>query len=310
MGKTNIGWCDYSLNYYSWDCTRVSPGCKNCYMLAMANRYGKPVVGRPQWRGANAFKELWKIPAGSLVFVNDMSDTYHENAKVEWIHTIHNTAAYLRPDVWFLLLTKRPERAYGMRDQLIWPDNLWLGTSVENEDYLWRLDYLLETPAAGHFLSAEPLLGPLTDLSAYLNPKILRAGRRLDWIILGGESGPGRRQFFHAWALEVQWMCDEFGIPFFFKQGGAFKPGQDRVLNGRTFSEFPSVFGREQVASATDEMPQMQLTLGLQSDYEIQLEQEQTTLDAYLETTSCPDCAWDRAVCKACAGRLRMLESE
>lgn len=232
MGKTKIEWCDYSLNFYTWDCTKVSPGCKNCYMMALAERYGKPLVGRPQWRGANAYKELRRIPAGSVVFVNDMSDTYHESVPEAWIHAIHNAAAYNRPDLTFLLLTKRPERAYAMRHQLIWPRNLWLGTSVESEDYLWRLSYLRHIPAAGRFVSAEPLLGSLRrGLEYYLRPEWI------SWVIVGGESGANRRAFDPDWAREIRDMCSRTGAKFFFKQGSAFKPGQDRVLDGRTWDE-------------------------------------------------------------------------
>lgn len=242
MGKTNIGWTDYSLNFYTWDCTKVSAGCQNCYMMSMAQRYGKPMAGRPQWRGKNAYKELFSIPAGSRVFVNDMSDTYHEAVPAEWIHHIHNAAAYLRPDLTFLLLTKRPERAYGMRDLLVWPKNLWLGTSVESEGCLWRLDYLLKTPAAGHFLSAEPLLGPLPSLWPYLWPVwywTATKSTRLDWVIVGAESGSNRRSFDKLWARGIRMMCTEAHVPFFFKQGSAFKPGQDRLLDGREWNETP-----------------------------------------------------------------------
>lgn len=242
MGKTNIGWCDYSLNFYTWDCNKTSPGCAHCYMMSLASRYGKPLVGRPQWRGAAAYKELRHIPSGATVFVNDMSDTYHESVPDKWIHAIHNAAAYLRPDLTFLLLTKRPERAYYMRHLLAWPSNLWLGTSVENADYLWRLDYLLKTPAAGHFLSAEPLLGPL-DLRFYLGRCLrypdLGYKHALKWVIVGGESGSKHRPFDHAWAKSILHDCIDFGVPFFFKQGSAFKPGQDRKLSGWEWSQSP-----------------------------------------------------------------------
>lgn len=243
MGKTNIGWCDYSLNFYTWDCTKVSPGCANCYMMAMASRYGKPLVGRPQWRAA-AYKELRSIPAGATVFVNDMSDTYHDSVPDEWIHRIHNAAAYLRPDLTFLLLTKRPERAFYMRHLLIWPDNLWLGTSVENADYLWRCSYLLMTPAAGHFLSAEPLLGQLGSLLRfYLGGCLAYPDHRwehaLKWVIVGGESGGNRRPFNPDWAQEILYNCLDYNVPFFFKQGSAFKPGQDRKLKGWEWEQSP-----------------------------------------------------------------------
>lgn len=235
MGKTTIEWCDYSLNFYTWDCTKISPGCQNCYMMNMARRFGKPLAGRPQWRGAAAHKELKAIPPGAAVFVNDMSDTYHEHVPAAWIHAIHNAAAYTRPDLTFLLLTKRPERAYAMRHLLAWPKNLWLGVSVENADYLWRMGYLARIPAAGRFVSAEPLLGSLVWPGGDYLEGYLRSG--ISWMIVGGESGAARRAFDPEWAREIRDVCAKTGTRFFFKQGSAFKPGQDRVLDGRVWSE-------------------------------------------------------------------------
>lgn len=257
MTKSNISWTDWSWNPYDWHCTPLSPGCKNCYARAFAERLGKTFVGKPNWRGAKAWLELKKIPSGSAVFVNSFSDTYHEDVPGEWIHAIHNAAAYNRPDLTFLLLTKRPERAYAMRHTLAWPENLWIGTSVESAEYLWRLDYLLEIPAAGHFLSAEPLLGSLAGLEKYLsvafgryqpgyehtpaNWKHInhRPKQCLDWTIVGGESGAVRRPFQTAWAEEIRDMCQEAGTSFYFKQGSGFKPGQNRLLDGREWNETP-----------------------------------------------------------------------
>ena len=237
MAKTGIEWADNSLNFYNWDCTRVSPGCKNCYMMAMANKFNRPMTGHPQWRGAKAYKELKAIEPGAVVFVNSMSDTYHESVPVAWIHGIHNAATYLRPDVIFLLLTKRPERALALSDYLSWPKNLWIGTSVETPEYLWRLDYLLQIPAVGHFISAEPLLDSLTELRPYLYPTPQRKG--LGWVILGGESGDKRRMFKQDWAREVRDLCVKAKVPFLFKQGSALYPGQDRLLDKREWNEAP-----------------------------------------------------------------------
>lgn len=237
MGETTIEWASHTWNPYTWDCTKVSPGCKNCYMMAMADRFGKPLVGSPKWRGAAAWKELKGFPVGAVIFVNSMSDTYHESVPAAWIHSIHNTAM-LHPDKTFLILTKRPERVYGMRHLLAWPKNLWLGTSVENEDYLWRLNFLLRVPAAGHFVSAEPLIGSLRYLETYLSDKP-GVHKGLGWVIVGGESGNGRREFNKDWAREIRDMCIRRGVPFLYKQGGAFKSGQDRVLDNRTWDETP-----------------------------------------------------------------------
>lgn len=259
--ETGISWTDYTLNAFKWFCTRVSPGCKNCYMMTLAERYPQHAADRPVWRGAALFKELKKIPAGKRVFFGSMYDPYHEQNPLKYIHAIHNIVLS-RPDLTFQILTKRPERVLGLKDQLAWPENLWLGTSVENEEYLWRLDYLLDIPAAKHFVSAEPLLGSLgPHFAPYLyeqtefNPalKLLDNGiltasvlrgtwrlrPKLDWVIVGGESGANRRPFSHDWAREIRDMCDEAGVAFFFKQGGDLYPGKDNLLDGLTYAQFP-----------------------------------------------------------------------
>lgn len=245
MGKTTIEWASHSWNPYSWNCDKVSPGCAHCYAEALARRWGQQFSGAPTTRGQSAWNELRSLPPGAVVFVNSMSDTYHEGASWQMIHSIHNAAAYSRPDVTFLVLTKRPERALGLSPLLAWPPNLWLGASVERNDYLWRLDYLLHTPAAGHFVSAEPLLGRLDLIQPYLYPQY-RIGRggaikrpALGWVIAGGESGAGRREFFKGWAAELQIQATAARIPFLFKQGSAYTPGQDRLLGGREWNESP-----------------------------------------------------------------------
>lgn len=243
MAKTNIEWASHSWNRYTWDCTKVSEGCKNCYMMALAERRGKPIIGRPQLR-ASALPELKTFPSGAVIFVNSMSDTYHEAVPLEWIQEIHNTAA-AHPDKTFLLLTKRPRRALELSPRLVYPPNLWVGTSIEKNKYLFRLDDLLQIPAAGHFLSAEPLLEPLLNLAPYLDqlvPDYLRIrGVRhpLRWVIVGGESGKGRRTFNKSWARQIRDMCDEAGVPFMFKQGSSHQPGQDRLLDGQTWDQTP-----------------------------------------------------------------------
>lgn len=252
MSKTTIEWASHTLNFYTWDCTKVSPGCQHCYMMELAKRRNKPLIGYPMWRGANAFKELRSLPTGSVAFINSMSDTYHEHVPLAWVHSIHNAAAYLRPDVTFLLLTKRPERALALAPFLSWPKNLWIGTSVENGDYLWRLDYLLNIPAAGHFVSAEPLISALPELDRWISGRNavvnqwggvsvypIKPPRKLGWVIVGGESGKERRPFKQEWAREIRDMCFEAGTPFLFKQGSAFMSGQDRLLDGREWNETP-----------------------------------------------------------------------
>lgn len=235
MSETKIEWASHTWNPYLWRCNKVSAGCKNCYMFTMAERYGqvpmllKDEVMPTRWPKAEA--ELKRFPSGAVVFVNSMSDTFHEKASMVDIQRVFRTAA-TRPDLTFLVLTKRIERAYNLRNLLSWPKNLWLGTSVESDDYMSRLDWLLKTPAFGKFLSAEPLLGPLPRLPEYL-------ARGLGWVIAGGESGVGRRPFKLDWVRGIRDACQTESIPFMYKQGAAFKSGQDRVLDGRTWDGVP-----------------------------------------------------------------------
>lgn len=260
MSETNIEWASHTWNCYDWHCTKVSPGCQHCYAETLAKRMGKTFNGAPNWRGKNAIKELLTFPSGAVIFVNSMSDSYHEGATLAMIHAIHNAAAYIRPDVTFLLLTKRPERALALSPHLIYPPNLWVGTSVESQDYLWRLNYLLQIPAAGHFLSAEPLLSALPNLDQYMvaewewiQPRVIRDGRMwysypatqhlkrypLRWVIVGAESGADRRPMNLDWVRDIQYQCYHRSVPFMYKQGGAFKPGQNRMLDGQTWDETP-----------------------------------------------------------------------
>ncbi len=258
MSKTNIAWTDESINPYGWICREISPGCAHCYAHALAKRAGKDFHGAFYSRWPAAMKEVKAVKPGSTVFLNSCSDTYFAEASDQDVHRVHNLAL-ARPDVTWLILTKRPERAYHLRDVLAWPANLWLGVSVETADYLWRIDYALATPAAGVFISAEPLLG---DIGCLLRPYLDERGyvwrnkevpddvhdlgrlRAVGWVICGGESGANRRLFEKRWAASVMYSCVEFGVPFFFKQGSAFKPGQDRELNGMTWDGVPAAFGK------------------------------------------------------------------
>jgi protein gp37 len=236
MGKTSIEWASHSLNFYTWHCHKVSEGCKNCYMMAQARRYGKDPVGRPQWR-ENALKEYHALQPGAVVFVNSMSDTYHPDVPLAWPRRIHDLAV-LKPDVIFLLLTKRPENARDWADELAWPDNLWIGTSVEKRKYLHRIDTLLQIPARGHFLSAEPLLESLIASDAILESYLTRRNK-LGWVIVGADSGKDRRAFDTQWARSIRDACQDANVPFLYKQGSHFKSGQNRVLDGRTWDETP-----------------------------------------------------------------------
>ena len=240
MGKTNIGWCDKSLNFYSWNCNKVSEGCKNCYAEAMAARMGKPFAGAPQWR-ETAMKEFRALKSGETAFINDMSDTFHERVPFPIIEKLFILMRQ-RPDVTFLLLTKRIERVAEIKDRIWWSDNIWLGTSIENRKRLNRLAILRGIAVPRKFLSIEPLLEDLGEVSF--------AG--IDQVIVGGESGANRRPFQKAWAADIRDQCRRDGVPFYFKQGGAFKPGQDRELGGQTYDDL--AWNTPGVADAVDQL--------------------------------------------------------
>jgi protein gp37 len=170
----------------------------------------------------------WKKP--QMVFVNSMSDLFHEDVPLEFIRRVFDVMQ--RAD-WhrFQVLTKRSGRLAELAPLLPWPDNMWMGVTVESEQYVRRIDDLRTVPAALRFLSLEPLLGPL--------PALDLAG--IDWAIVGGESGPGARPMAESWVLDIQRQCRVAGVPFFFKQwGGTNKKKAGRILAGRAWDEMPS----------------------------------------------------------------------
>lgn len=231
--KSSIEWTESTWNPLS-GCTKISPGCKHCYAERMAGRL--KAMGQPNY--ANGFAltlheealELplrWKKP--QTIFVNSMSDMFH--VKVPR-HFILKAFDVMQKAYWhrFQVLTKRAERLAMLSEQLPWADNIWMGVSVENESYTHRVDRLRETEAAIKFLSLEPLLGPLDNLC--LNG--------IDWVIVGGESGPGARPMNAEWVLSIRDQCVRANVPFFFKQwGGVRKKKFGRTLDGRTWDEMP-----------------------------------------------------------------------
>jgi len=239
MAKTSIEWASHTFNPYTWNCTQVSPGCKNCYALERSRRYhGKPSNGAdfttlPPVIRKKAWKELRKFPDGAVIFVNSHSDTYHEGVSIKTIHAAHQVAID-HPHLTFLMLTKRIERVWYMRHLLAFPDNLWVGTSIESHDYIWRLDYLADIPSAGRFVSAEPLL----DNIFFAEHPAFQAGK-INWVIAGAESGLNRRQFNEDWARQIRDDCIRYGVPFMFKQGSHRLSGRNRFLDGRTWDETP-----------------------------------------------------------------------
>jgi len=231
--KSAIEWTESTWNPLT-GCTKVSPGCKHCYAERMARRL--QAMGQPNYR--NGFKltlhehalELplhWGQP--QMIFVNSMSDLFHEEVPIEFILKVFEV---MKKASWhtFQVLTKRSKRLLELDHKLTWPDNVWMGVSVENKDYTFRIDHLRQTRAKTKFLSLEPLLGPLHNLNL----------SRTNWVIVGGESGPKARLMQQAWVVDIRDQCRDANVPFFFKQwGGTNKKKSGRELDGRTWDELP-----------------------------------------------------------------------
>ena len=234
--RSAIEWTDATWNPVT-GCTKVSPGCDHCYAEAITNRFKRgpfeQVRVHPK-RLEHPYR--WKAPR--RIFVNSMSDLFHRDIPEEFFDRICQAMAHCQRHT-FQILTKRPGRinwrGFAYRDETgfewkTWPDNVWLGTSVELQKYAPRLDVLAQVPAKVRFVSAEPLLGPL-DLTPWLDS--------LAWVIAGGESGAGHRLMNYNWVRSLRDQCHKTGTAFFFKQGSAYKSGQDRYLDGRTWDEYP-----------------------------------------------------------------------
>ncbi len=255
-GSSSIEWTEATWNPLT-GCTKVSPGCKHCYAERMAKRL--QAMHHPSY--ANGFKltlhehllELplrWKRPR--TIFVNSMSDLFHRDVPVEFIQQVFRTMCDASQHR-FQVLTKRPERALELSPRLPWPDNVWLGTSVETDKYAFRIDLLRRTGARIKFLSLEPLLGPLSGLDL----------EGIHWAIVGGESGPGARPMDPAWVVEIRDQCLACGVPFFFKQwGGVNKQRTGRLLEGRTWDDMPTIPGcQTRLGEASRRSPAQQLAL-------------------------------------------------
>jgi len=230
---TTIEWTEATWNPVT-GCTKVSAGCAHCYAERMARRL--QAMGVPHYH--NGFRVTihadaleiplaWRKPR--VVFVNSMSDLFHEEIPLSFVRETFEVMRRARQHV-FQVLTKRSERLADLAAHLAWPDNVWLGVTVEHADYLARIDLLRSTPAALRFLSLEPLLGPL--------PRLDLQG--IDWVIVGGESGPGARPLRKEWVLEIRDQCLDAEVPFFFKQwGGTRKAKAGRVLDGQLWDGMP-----------------------------------------------------------------------
>jgi protein gp37 len=238
--QSAIEWTESTWNPVS-GCTKTSAGCLNCY----AERMAKRLQAMGQNRYKNGFKLTlhpealnepyhWKKPR--VVFVNSMSDLFHEEIPIEFIQDVFSVMNNNKRHT-FQILTKRSERLRELAPLLDWPENIWMGVTIENNDYIDRADDLRTINAAIKFLSLEPLLGPVPELDL----------KGIDWVIVGGESGPRARPMQEQWVLDIKKKCDnKHKIPFFFKQwGGVNKKKTGRLLQGKTWDNYPKIVNQQ-----------------------------------------------------------------
>lgn len=231
--KSAIEWTEATWNPVT-GCDQVSPGCAHCYAKTFAERF-KGVPGHPyeQGFGLRIWPERldhplrWKRPR--TIFVNSMSDLFHEDIPDDFVAKVFDVMEEADHHI-FQVLTKRQDRMVELAPDLPWPSNVWMGVSIENRRFVHRADSLREVPAAVRFISAEPLLGPLEGLDL----------DGINWLIAGGESGPGHRRVDEDWITDLRDRCGDEGVAFFFKQWGGHRPKTNgRELEGRTWDEYP-----------------------------------------------------------------------
>jgi protein gp37 len=246
-GSSRIEWTESTWNPVA-GCNVISPGCTNCYAMRMAARLA--AMGQKKYKGTtrksgNRAKWTGKInlddtsvdlprtwKSGRLIFVNSMSDLFHEAIPFEFLRRVFQTMCET-PQHTYQVLTKRADLLEKLSPDLNWTPNIWMGVSVENADYTGRIDHLRSSGASVKFLSLEPLLGPLKGLNL----------KGIDWAIAGGESGPGSRPMNPEWVRSIRDQCLEAGVAFHFKQwGGVNKKKTGRILDGRTWDDLPKVY--------------------------------------------------------------------
>lgn len=234
---SKIEWTEVTWNPVT-GCSKVSEGCRHCY----AERMAKRLKAMGNGRYANGFDvtlhhDLIKLPLRwrepRTVFVNSMSDMFHETVPLDFIQAVFETMKAC-PQHTFQILTKRALRLRSLSSELQWPANVWMGVSVEDEQSIPRIAELKEVSAHLRFLSCEPLIGPLENLPL----------EGISWVIVGGESGPGARPMRKKWVESIRRQCRNLNVPFFFKQwGGVRKDLTGRELNGRTYDAMPGRHG-------------------------------------------------------------------
>jgi protein gp37 len=257
--RSTIEWTDATWNPVT-GCTKVSPGCANCYAEKFAERFrGVPIHPYEQGFDLKLWPERLDLPLSwkkqRMVFVNSMSDLFHRDVPDEFILKVFDVMSLAKHHI-FQVLTKRAERMLawtqehfcsttsGANGKGVWPSHVWLGVSIENQNYTWRIQDLQKTPAHVKFLSIEPMLGPVS-----LDLSILED---IQWVIVGGESGPWARPMRPEWVIEIRKQCEKYRVPFFFKQWGTYDPygrrvgkkAAGRLLDGRTWNEIPVFVSR------------------------------------------------------------------
>ena len=244
--KSKIEWTQSTWNPVR-GCTRVSEGCRFCYAERIAARFSKKGLAYeglakmtkagPKWSNeVRLVRELLDAPLkwrnSQLIFVNSMSDLFHEDVPLEFILDVFDTMSRAEQH-YFQVLTKRSKHLAELSSEIQWPENVWMGVSVENQDYTFRIDHLRQTDAQVKFLSLEPLIGALPNLDL----------THIDWVIVGGESGPYARPMKEDWVIDIRDQCQQSDVPFFFKQwGGRNKKQAGRILEDREWNGWPASY--------------------------------------------------------------------
>lgn len=236
MAQSSIEWTEMTWNPTT-GCTKISAGCKFCYAEIMSKRL--KAMGVEKYKDgfkvrthsdALRIPYTWKSP--KIAFVNSMSDLFHKDIPFEFIQQVFDVMND-NPQHIFQVLTKRAERLFELHSKLKWTSNIWMGVSVENEEVKYRIDWLRKTKAKVKFLSCEPLIGALPNLNL----------KGIDWVIVGGESGPSPRPMNPVWVVDIQKQCEAADVAFFFKQwGGRNKKANGRKLNGKAYDQMPKAY--------------------------------------------------------------------
>ena len=236
MATSSIEWTQMTWNPTT-GCTKISAGCKNCYAEKMTRRL--IAMGQKKYKAGfntivthpNTLMIPYKWKSNKMIFVDSMSDLFHKDVPISFIKQVFRVMNE-NPQHIFQVLTKRAKRLFDLHEKLEWTDNIWMGVTIENNDVLDRIDYLRKTNAKVKFLSLEPLLSEINNINL----------KKIDWVIVGGESGFSARPIEIEWVKSIKKQCKQNNVPFFFKQwGGKNKKITGRLLEGKLYSEMPKI---------------------------------------------------------------------